>query len=90
MTAAMTPSHLPWFMRPLWPVFKRVMMADDDGASARKASRSSVFAAVDPSLERVSGRYLDPKSREHPFHKSVRDQESQRKVMQGVFVVSEH
>ena len=80
----MTPRHVPWYVRLMWPLFKRVMMREDGGASAEKASRSSVFAATDSSLEGRSSKYLDPNCREKSFHESVRPVEVGSKLIEYI------
>jgi NAD(P)-dependent dehydrogenase (short-subunit alcohol dehydrogenase family) len=80
MTQAMTPSMLPWFMRPMWPLF-RTIMADDGGRGAQKAARSSIWAATTAELEGVSGRYFDTECRPAKLHKTIRDPENQRQVL---------
>lgn len=81
MTRSMDPADLPFFVRPLWPLISSLMLKEDGGVSAEKASRSSVWAATSQDLERVSGRYFDRNCREKKLHVSVRNPESQRRVM---------
>lgn len=80
MTGTMTPSALPWYARPLWPLFV-LMKRDDDGKSAAKAARSSVFAATSDALDAVSGRYYDTHSKPAKLHASVRDTDHQAHVV---------
>jgi len=63
MTRGVTAGDMPLLMRLLWPVF-RLMMREDGGRSAARASRSSVHLASAPELEGVTGRYFDTKARE--------------------------
>ncbi|MEZ4316270.1 MAG: SDR family NAD(P)-dependent oxidoreductase [Myxococcota bacterium] len=81
MTRAMTPSSLPWFMRPAWPVFRFLIPVDDGGKSAGMAARSSVFAATSPTLERRAGVYIDTNQQEAQLHPTVHDPANQQRVM---------
>ena len=91
MTRDMTPDYLPWPMKLMWPMIRRVL-ADDGGKGAAKASRSSVFAATSPDLANVSGQYYDTNSKRAKFHKSVVVPDNQRRVMQTIerYVASIH
>lgn len=80
MTQSMTASAFPWFARPFFPLFKW-LVRDDGGKGARKASRSSVFAATSPTLDRVHGKYFSPDCQEQRLHASVYDGENQRRVL---------
>lgn len=81
MTQAMTPSSLPWYLRPAWPVFRLLIPADDGGRSAAKASRSSVFAASSDSLDGQSFVYIDTHSQPAGLHATVQDPSNQARVM---------
>lgn len=87
MTQAMTPRSLPWFMRPAWPVFRFLIPKNDGGRSAESASRSSVFAATTPTLEGVSGTYIDTRSQVGSLHPTVHDPANQQRVMDAVTAV---
>lgn len=80
MTQSMTASAFPWFARPFFPLFKW-LVRDDGGKGARKASRSSVFAATSPTLDRVHAKYFSPDCQEQRLHASVYDGENQRRVL---------
>ena len=87
MTRAMTSSMVPWWMRPLWPLFSR-RMADDGGHSAAKASRSSVWAATNAELEGVAGRSFGIDCRPSRLHRTVRDPTIQQQVLAAVEAVA--
>jgi NAD(P)-dependent dehydrogenase (short-subunit alcohol dehydrogenase family) len=83
MTQAMTPSSLPWFLRPAWPVFRLLIPADDGGKSAALAARSSIFAATSDVVDRP-GIYIDTNSEVGQLHASVHDASNQRRVMEAI------
>lgn len=62
MTRNVTADMLPGFMRFLFPLFKLVVR-DDRGKSAAKASRSSVYLASSPETKGMSGKYFDTNSK---------------------------
>ncbi len=80
MTQSVTPEMLDGWMRPLFPLFRR-LVADDGGKSAAKASRSSIWAATDPALDGVTGRYFNAKCRPGRLHPSVEDPAVQAAVI---------
>ena len=84
MTGAMSASALPWWMRPFWPMFKLVMQRDDGGKSAAKAARSSIWAALDPALDGVHGRYYDAKCRPAKLHDSVHNATHRAQVIADI------
>lgn len=84
MTQAMTPSSLPWFMRPAWPLFRFLIPADDGGKSAAKAAQSSIFAATSPTLEGRGGVYIDTNGQEASLHAQVHDPANQQRVMDAL------
>jgi hypothetical protein len=86
MTQAMTPSSLPWFMRPAWPLFRYLIPKDDGGKSAAQAARSSIFAAITDTLEGKSGVYIDTNQQEGALHPTVHDAANQAKVMASLGV----
>lgn len=63
MTGSVNASMLPVAMRPLWPLFK-LLTRPDDGASAAKASRSSVYLATSADVHGRTGLYIDKSCRE--------------------------
>lgn len=89
MTQEMTAKSLPWFMRPIWPIFSAFMQRDDGGKSAEKASRSSVWAASADVTASASGQYFGTDCKPAQFHASQRDASNQAAVMktlEGVIV----
>lgn len=81
MTGAMTRDSLAWYMKPAWPLMRRVMTEDDGGKSAAKAARSSIWGATSPELDGVYGRYFDARSKVTSLAGSVRDPANQAAVM---------
>lgn len=84
MTQAMTPSSLPWFMRPAWPIFRILIPKDDGGKSAELAARSSIFAATTESLEGQAGTYIDTNQKVGALHPTVHDAANQAVVMAAI------
>ena len=84
MTQAMTPSSLPWYLRPAWPVFRFLIPTDDGGRSAEMASHSSIFAATTGTLEGKAGTYIDMHSNVAALHASVHDPDNQARVMDEI------
>lgn len=84
MTQAMSFKSLPWWMRPFWPVFSMFMQRDDDGKSAAKAARSSIWAAFAPELRQTTGHYYDTKCRRKSLNSSVLDETNQALVMKEI------
>ena len=84
MTQAMTPSSLPWFMRPAWPIFRILIPKDDGGKSAELAARSSIFAATTESLEGKAGTYIDTNQKVGALHPTVHDAAHQALVMAAI------
>ena len=58
MTRSVTAEMLPGIMRFIFPLFK-LIVREDGGKSAAKASRSSVYLASSKDVEGVSGKYFD-------------------------------
>jgi len=80
MTAAMSSKSLPTLLKPAWPLLKLMIQRDDDGKSAAKAARSSIWAADAPDLDGAYGRYWDTNCKPATFTKQVLDPENQRRV----------
>jgi NAD(P)-dependent dehydrogenase (short-subunit alcohol dehydrogenase family) len=79
MTGAMTPDMVPPVMRLLWPVFKN-MQKPDDGKSAEKASRSSVYAASTPDIAGETGLYINTNSKRTKWPKDILKESNRLKV----------
>ncbi|MGL4609531.1 MAG: SDR family NAD(P)-dependent oxidoreductase [Trueperaceae bacterium] len=79
MTGAMTPETLPFAMRLMWPIFK-TMQKPDDGKSAQKASRSSIYAATAPELEGLTGQYITTNSKRVKWPASFQNEHNRQKV----------
>lgn len=83
MTQSLTTKGLPGPMKIMMPFFK-LFFRSDGGKSAHKASQSTVFAATDPSLEGVTGRYFDTKSKEKELHPSAYDEQVQKQIVDAI------
>lgn len=81
MTQAMTPSSLPWVLRPAWPVFRILIPKDDGGKSAAQSARSSIHAATTDAVAGKAGLYVNTHSALAELHPSVHDRAHQEKVM---------
>jgi hypothetical protein len=79
MTGAMSPNMLPVWMRPLWPIFN-ILMRDDGGKSAAKASRSSVYTASSPELAGESSLYLNTNSKRSKWPKDSSAQHNRKEI----------
>ena len=84
MTQAMTPSSLPWYLRPAWPVFRVLVPKDDGGKSAALAARSTVFAALSKSLAGRSWSYIDTHSQPGTLHPTVHEAGNRAIVMRAL------
>lgn len=58
MTQNVTADMLPFLLRPLFPLFK-LLVKPNNGKSAKKASRSSVYLATSKEVENMNGMYFD-------------------------------
>lgn len=74
---------LPWWMRPMWPMFA-LFSREDGGKSAKKASRSSVWAATTKDLGVSDERFVNPTLTTKPLHKTVMNPEVQRRVIETI------
>ena len=79
MTRSVTPEMLPKSMRWIFPIFK-LMTRPDNGKSAAKASRSSVYLASSKEVEGVTGKYFDPECKETAMPAVVFDAEIRKKL----------
>jgi len=73
MTKSVTPQMLPGLLRLIWPLFKLATRADE-GQSAAKASRTSVYLASSADVEGINGKYFNPQSKAIDWPKPVLDQ----------------
>lgn len=81
MTRSVKAEHMPWWMRPFAPLFG-LMVRDDGGRSAAKASRSSIWAATAPEVEGASGGYFDTNCKKATPARSVIDPANQQRVLE--------
>ncbi len=79
MTRSVTPEMLPGFMRFAFPLFK-LMVREDGGKSAAKASRSSIYLASSPEVEGVTGKYFDTNCKEAAWSPAVMEADVREKV----------
>jgi NAD(P)-dependent dehydrogenase (short-subunit alcohol dehydrogenase family) len=63
MTQSVTKEMFPKLMQPIFPIFKMITKPDN-GKSAQKASKSSVFLATKESLKDITGKYYNKKCKE--------------------------
>lgn len=88
MTQAVSADMFPRIARPLTPLF-RLLTRPDDGSSAARAARSSVFLASAPELAGVTGRYFDTRSRMVDWPQPVQDPATREAVWQRVRAVTD-
>lgn len=83
MTQGVTPEMLPGFMRLFFPLFNR-MVRPDNGKSAAKAARSSVYLASSSDVEGITGRYFNKDSKPAAWPNAVLDQSTRLVVFEKV------
>jgi len=79
MTQSVTKEMLPRFLRLLFPLFK-LLTKPDNGKSAEKASKSSVYLATSVSLNNITGKYYSKKCKETEIPKCVTDENNRKYV----------
>jgi NAD(P)-dependent dehydrogenase (short-subunit alcohol dehydrogenase family) len=72
MTQQVTPAMLSGALRLFWPLFKWATRPDN-GASAQRASRSSVYLALSPDVAGMSAIYVDARCKTASWPPAVRD-----------------
>lgn len=80
MTRALSLSALPGPMKLMYPFFK-IFFADDGGKSAKKAARSTIWAATAPELDGITGRYYDTNMNEQKLHPTAYDPNVQASIL---------
>lgn len=80
MTRSMSAKALPGMMKLMYPFF-RLLFRKDDGKSAAKAARSTIWGAMSPALDGVTGRYFDTNSKEQKLHPTAYDSEVQARIL---------
>lgn len=83
MTRGVTADMLPGFMRFIFPLFK-LFVRPDNGKSAAKAARSSIYLASSPDVAGVSGQYFDTNSKQVAWPPAVLDTSIRQKVWKMV------
>ncbi|CAN5646188.1 hypothetical protein BH09MYX1_BH09MYX1_23530 [soil metagenome] len=81
MSGQMTLAMIPWWMVPVWPIFRLLMQSDDGGRGAEKASRSSVWAATTDELASRGGGAFDTDCRPMKLKRNVADPAIQARVV---------
>jgi NAD(P)-dependent dehydrogenase (short-subunit alcohol dehydrogenase family) len=79
MTQNVTTDMLPFLMRPLFPIFK-LLVRPDNGKSAKKASRSSVYLASSKDVENKTGIYCDKNVQLKEMPKVVTDEYNRKYI----------
>ncbi|MCX6067919.1 MAG: SDR family NAD(P)-dependent oxidoreductase [Chloroflexi bacterium] len=87
MTRSVTPEMFPKAMRWIFPIFQ-LMTRPDNGKSAAKASRSSIYLASSIDVEGVTGKYFDPKCKETAMPKIVFDSEVRQNLWEKVHQIA--
>lgn len=72
MTRQVTRAMFPGMLGLFWPLF-RLAVRPDNGASAQRASRSSVYLATAPDVAGLSGIYVNPQCKTVPWPAAVLD-----------------
>ncbi|MGB0590020.1 MAG: SDR family NAD(P)-dependent oxidoreductase [Myxococcota bacterium] len=80
MTRSLSTKSLPGPMKLMYPLF-RMMFAEDDGKSAAKAAKSTIWAATSPDLEGVTGRYFDTHTKERSLHSTAYEADVQARIL---------
>jgi NAD(P)-dependent dehydrogenase (short-subunit alcohol dehydrogenase family) len=83
MTQNVTADMLPFLMRPIFPIFK-LLVRPDNGKSAKKASRSSVFLATSKDVENKTGIYCDKNVQLKEMPKVVTDEYNRKYIWDKV------
>ncbi len=83
MTSGVKREALPWFVRPLFPLFQ-YMTREDGGKSAQKAARSSIWGANAPETEGKSGQYFNTRCKPAKFHASIHEPKNQAAVVEVI------
>ncbi len=80
MTASMSPSALPGWMKLMYPLF-RLLFREDGGKSAKKAARSTIWGATSAELDGVTARYFDTNSKEQKLDPTAYDSRVQDRIL---------
>lgn len=80
MTRSMSTKSLPGAMKLMLPLF-RLLFAEDDGKSAAKAARSTIWGVTNPELDGVTGRYFDTNMKERKLHPTAYDAQVQARIL---------
>jgi NAD(P)-dependent dehydrogenase (short-subunit alcohol dehydrogenase family) len=83
MTQNVTADMLPFLMRPIFPIFK-LLVRPDNGKSAKKASRSSVYLASSKDVENKTGIYCDKNVQLKQMPKVVTDEYNRKYIWDKV------
>ncbi len=82
MTRALTPKMFPWIFRLAFPILKYVNRIDKNNPdkSAQKASRSSIFLALNPNAEQLHNSYINYKCKNVKLPNAVTDFHNQHQI----------
>jgi NAD(P)-dependent dehydrogenase (short-subunit alcohol dehydrogenase family) len=83
MTQNVTAEMLPFLMRPIFPLFK-FLVRPDNGKSAKKASRSSVYLTSSKDVENKTGIYCDKNVKLKKMPKVVTDEYNRKYIWNKV------
>ena len=67
-------------MKIMFPFFK-IFFKEDNGKSASKAAKSTIWAATSPELNNVSGKYFDANCNSQNVHKTAKDPTIQNHII---------
>lgn len=79
MTQSVTKEMFPKLMQPIFPLFKWITKPDN-GKSAEKVSKSSVYLATSDNLNNKTGKYYNKKCKETKIPKCVKDENNRKYV----------
>lgn len=80
MTRSLSFASLPGPMKIMLPLFK-LMFREDNGKSASKAARSTIWGATTPMLDGITGVYFDTKMMKQPLHPTVYEADIQYRII---------
>lgn len=87
MTQSLSIKSLPGAMKLMYPFF-RLFFREDGGKSAAKAAQSTIWAAISPTLDGVTGIYLDAHSRVQALHATAYDAGVHNRILEVIRAAS--
>ena len=82
-TKSLTLKSLPGLMKIMFPLMK-LFFREDNGKSALKAAKSTIWAATSTELNNVSGKYFDANCKKQSVHKTARNSQIQSHIIQTI------